>query len=507
MHNVIVLGLDGAPWKLIKPWIEEGKLPFFKKVIKNGVYGTVRSTIPPLTSPALPSLYTGLNPGKLGLFDFMKDGRVISSKDIPSPTIWDYLNKDGKKPLIFNMPITYPPGRSGGDIVSGYPIPGRKSEFTYPESIKREFDIPMDLVDIRSSDFPDYNYEYLIENQTKITKSRFNIFRTILEREKFGFAMFFVKGTDILQHYLWNSKRFLEDYYTFLDRELAKICDGVPDWNVFIFSDHGFETAPTRNFHVNTWLQKEGYLKMKGGKIGGQIIAALISYASRIVPQKVKLRAVKNSITKGKEGKTKPRTLLPGVDWESTTAYKDRLGISINREVCEERYETIREEIIKKLLKLKDRDGKNIIQEAWKREEIYSGHYVKDVPDIVIVTDGDYSTTPIPSRHIVSGRKKRVITGAHHSALEGIFIAYGPDIKSGEKINRMSILDIAPTILHMYGIPIPRDMDGRVLKEIFKEGSSHARREVLYEDEEIDREKVLIERAIDEMIADFRGMD
>lgn len=68
----------------------------------------------------------------------------------------------------------------------------------------------------------------------------------------------------------------------------------------------------------------------------------------------------------------------------------------------------------------------------------------------------------------------------NYHSLSGIFLAYGPGIKKGNKINGSKIYDIAPTILHILGIPIPRDMDGEVLKEIFESDSELANRQIIY---------------------------
>ena len=66
--------------------------------------------------------------------------------------------------------------------------------------------------------------------------------------------------------------------------------------------------------------------------------------------------------------------------------------------------------------------------------------------------------------------------------MNGIFLTYGPNIKKGSEITNAEIIDIAPTILHIMGIPIPKDTNGKVLKEIFEEESELAKRETLYKE-------------------------
>ena len=73
----------------------------------------------------------------------------------------------------------------------------------------------------------------------------------------------------------------------------------------------------------------------------------------------------------------------------------------------------------------------------------------------------------------------------------GIFFAIGHDIKkSTSDINGLNLIDLAPTILHIFDIPIPKDMDGKVLKKIFKEDSEPAKREIEYQEEADEKEIV-----------------
>ena len=89
--------------------------------------------------------------------------------------------------------------------------------------------------------------------------------------------------------------------------------------------------------------------------------------------------------------------------------------------------------------------------------------------------------------------------------MNGIFLAYGHHMKRGPKIADAKIYDIAPTILHVFGLPIPWDMDGLVLKEIFEEGSELARREITYQEAEAEDEKERIREKI-KKLKPFRNM-
>ena len=122
----------------------------------------------------------------------------------------------------------------------------------------------------------------------------------------------------------------------------------------------------------------------------------------------------------------------------------------------------------------------NINVEIYNPSEIYTGDFVDYAPDIILSIDNWRCMITEKGSDVIFVRKpsSENLTGSHR--LEGIFCAYGPDIKKGEKLDGAKIYDIAPTILHIFGVPIPKDMDGRVLKEIFREDSELAKREIIY---------------------------
>ena len=221
--TVLVVFLDGATWKLLDPWIRDGELPTFKYIKENGVSGILKSTIPPSTSPAIPSFYTGKNPGKHGVLGFLtEDGKIVNSYFIKDRTLWDIISDAGLKSCIINLPITYPPRKINGVMISGFPIPSNNVEFTYPKDLKKEIeDYPAVLEfekNLEESSLPD---EYIFEKQLEVTKKRFDTLENIIRRENFDFVLFFVKGTDILQHLFWNRRDLLLKYYKELDKRIV----------------------------------------------------------------------------------------------------------------------------------------------------------------------------------------------------------------------------------------------------------------------------------------------
>ncbi len=108
------------------PGWNEGLLPNLRKIREGGISGTRQTVVPPITAPAWTSFYTGKNPGKHGAFDFLLK-KENSYEEIPvnasfckSKTLWDLLGKGNKKMAVLNVPMTYPPQKVNGVMVSGF---------------------------------------------------------------------------------------------------------------------------------------------------------------------------------------------------------------------------------------------------------------------------------------------------------------------------------------------------------------------------------------------------
>ncbi len=135
--------------------------------------------------------------------------------------------------------------------------------------------------------------------------------------------------------------------------------------------------------------------------------------------------------------------------------------------------------LIKSLKDTKNpKTGEEIIEGIYRREDIYSGEYVEKAPNLIIVPNQGYEISDILKRDVEFSFEGREWRGTHTQV--GIFIAYGPDMRKGKRVKGAEIFDLAPTILHMMDIAVSRDMDGKVLKEIFEQGSSPANRPVKY---------------------------
>ena len=171
---------------------------------------------------------------------------------------------------------------------------------------------------------------------------------------------------------------------------------------------------------------------------------------------------------------------LKDVDWSQTRAFcKTGLGqIFINLKGRDpegivdrgEEYKSLTEEIGRRFKDfLNQLTGGKSVAEVHTKEEIYSGDYYDQMPDITVLSNKDGyqagSFVDFGSNRVVSD--VTLLTGNHD--MNGIFIAKGESVKRGDVTDRATLMDLTPTILHLLGCKVPKDMDGKVLTEIFEE--------------------------------------
>ncbi|MCK4498604.1 alkaline phosphatase family protein, partial [Candidatus Bathyarchaeota archaeon] len=494
--KVLVIGLDGATFELIRAWADE--LPVFKNAMLRGVFCDLISTIPPVSSPAWPSFMTGKNPGKHGVFDFVGgDGgyrrEIKNSRDIQAETLWRLLSAEGESCIVLNVPVTYPPEPLKGCIVTGMLTPP-DSCYAYPrrihEELKRKgYDPVAKMGKLSAKGVSDFLANTAVR--------RCKAFTYLMNKFNWNFAMMVFRGTDIIQHHLWQkNKDEIFDYYKKLDSLIGSLIKRAgPNTNVILMSDHGFGPV-FKFFHTNRFLQELGLITFERGPTSERYLdirdyrpsrgrlesllrkSGFTKEAIYSSAKRVRLLPLLQSIYRKID--VQVPTTRSRINWAQTKAFfNSSIGpaasIQINLEgrepkgtVKAEEYETTRSLILKKLLQIKDPEtGQRLVQDAFRREEIYSGPFVQSAPDIVFLTQNfEYSATDrIYGKNLVSNPIHRG-RGTHR--MNGIFIAHGPDFrKSGERDRPVRIIDLTPTILFMFGAEIPSDMDGKVLLDIF----------------------------------------
>jgi len=492
MIKALVLGIDGASWNFIEEWIENGKLPTFKKMRENGVWGDLESCVYYFTSPAWKCYSTGKNPGKLGAFAYWnfdkneKKIRLNSSVSFKGRDIWGILGMHGYTSGVVNMPLTYPPKEINGILIAGFPA--LEYDYTYPPELEKKL---KKKYDYRVSHLGglDYGEKTLSEIKDLIEKHLL-VSRDLLRENEFDFFQVVIFYIDKIQHDYWKAMEdndpiygnVIQKFWEFIDKEMAKLFDMInDDCYVFVVSDHGFVSLKGV-LRLNEWLKDKGYLCLQSRRfriedifdfletvglkkdLVARIAASsnLIKLIRWLLPDQLFQKLEEKALSRGK--KMGITTVVENVDWTKTKAIciAENCVYIVKPDI----HGKFRGKLIEEIENLRDpKTGKEIVKAVKKCEDIYFGNYTHIAPDLIIIPEDGYRFSDGMQRGIWDFSRKPW-SGYHR--LHGIFLAKGPRIKKSAKVKNATIYDIAPTILHIFGIPIPKDMDGRVLTEIFE---------------------------------------
>lgn len=517
-NRVSVIGLDGATFRLILPWVREGKLPTLGEIMEKGAWGGLESTIHPLSPQAWASFMTGKNPGKHGIFEFVEhkpksyDLRYVNGGSIQGKTLWRILSDADKRVCVVNVPFTYPPEKVNGCLIAGLDSPGPRSDFCYPPELLEEITHKFGEYQLRRHPYKARPETYLNEILGQFDYI-FKVVKYLKVKEPWDLFMVVFESTDLVQHFYWhyafpeefgipatkqeNLAEAILNVYKKIDaglHELLGLCD--KDETVLVMSDHGF--SPCRKiFFMDNWLREQGYLSYHGeNQKSYTLTRALHAGFQKHFPNW--LKGWVTSIMPRLRDKLRSYLTTAMIDWSHTKAFSlgiDSTNIFINLKgkfpegIVEKggEYESLRDELVKRLEKLVDpATGERVVARVYGREELYHGDCIDKAPDLLVTwRDFEYNTRRGYGREgegsfgsslehsDASAYSSLQKSGTHH--VDGVLIAKGPDIRCNASLKGARIIDLAPTILYVLGKRIPEDMDGCVLEGIFKDGflSSH----------------------------------
>jgi len=498
--KLLIIGFDGATFNLIRPWAREGHLPNLARIMETGVHGELLSTLPPVTSPAWPTFMTGCNPGKHGVFDFIQphgeNFTLVNATRIRQPTMWQRLSEAGQRMGVMNVPVTYPPAPLNGFIISGLLSP-KTGQISQPADLLQRYEDELGPYRVA----PTVQYrpgleEEFVTDLYDLIHTRGKWAQHLMRHEKPDVMMVHFISMDVMKHALWRFmdhdhpryeaspyENAIRDGYKLVDEYTGRLMEMLPDdASTIVMSDHGF--GPLHNMvNINVFFMEKGLMKLRKD-IWTQLKA--LAFRWGITPSaayqlivKMGMQNLTARVSKQTRNDVIGRFLsFDSVDWKRTVAYSmghvgqvylNLAGREPHGIVQPDEYEKTRQRVIDVLNELVDENGRPILSRVILGEEAYHGPYSAKGPDLHLILD-DYNMIACP----LFATEGKVITlqirgdsGCHRS--EGIFMAQGPGIKRGEKLPANHIRDLAPTIMHMLGEPVPSIMDGRVLTEIFNQ--------------------------------------
>lgn len=463
--KLAILGLDSVPPQLLFDKLLP-YMPNVRRMYSTGLHSILITCDPPITVPAWMVMFTGNNPGRLGIYGFRHrkpgtytEGYIVNSSHVKEPTVWDELGNRGLRSIVIGMPPGYPPRAVlNGMTVSCFLTPSAERPFTYPQDLRDEvlkagggsyeFDVT----------FRTENRQWLKKGLFEMTEKRFDVAEHLAKTKPWDFFALHEIGFDRLHHAFWKyfdpfhpkyvkGNEFegtFREFYEMADRRIGRLLEIFGDeCNTMVLSDHGSKRM-LGAFCVNQWLAEEGYL-------------ALRQRPTQIVELE-----------------------KADVDWTKTKAwgwggYYARIFFNVaGREpqgtISPEDLPEEKKRLTELIRGLTDPDGRKMRNLVYEPEGLY-GESVGDAPDLMVYFDdlNWRSAGTLGHEGLYLSENDTGPDDSVHS-MEGVLVMYNPRKNlGGKELQPAHIGDLAPTILGLYGIS-KEYPDGRVLTEIVEGG-------------------------------------
>jgi predicted AlkP superfamily phosphohydrolase/phosphomutase len=447
-HKVFVLGMDGLTFDLLIPWVQEGRLPHFAQLLKEGSSAQLVSTIPPTSPPAWTSAITGVNPGKHGIYGFIKglgsdsEGRLaptfLTSQDRSADPLWVILSEQERRSVVINVPSTSPPDEIDGIMISGFPHVS-PTYFTYPPEYRLK--IPDYRTDPWGREISGGEEHVLLKDLNDVTDRRAEVVFKLLEEEQWDLFFVVFTITDKVQHYFWKfmdpkhpdwdpeKARLYGDAilktYQRMDQLLGQLRSYLDDQTtLMVMSDHGF--GP-----VYTLVNSQNFIDQLD------------------LPGEFGVEATENF----------GGTFILTTQQEPSTDAKTRRAYVQTGELLKKELEELRDPVT----------GQMVVQKVFHSKDIYWGPHLDRAPLYVALENEGYlffnwhrtqdkkiflqKTSPLFSK---------AFSGYH--AMNGVLIMAGANVRQGANNFDAQLVDIAPSVLYLLGEPIPQEMDGKILE-------------------------------------------
>jgi len=260
---LIILGIDGLWWGLYDFIKEMSNIPNIKNLVGRMQRRDLISTIPPHTAIAWTTIFTGVNPGKHGIFGFLKfdilnsSYRLTTSEDVKKPFLWELLNNIYKKPqLVINVPLSSPFSRFRGIGIPDWLFPMAKFNINDVSDETKQLILKnrSDLLSYTGKLWPILQEapESLLQILIDDIRKKVSIYREILNSEDWSAIIIVFSEIDWIQHisslylgkrqYLKYLRKYVGKAFEVIDAFTKELLNLYGKSAVYVIvSDHGFQ--------------------------------------------------------------------------------------------------------------------------------------------------------------------------------------------------------------------------------------------------------------------------
>lgn len=436
--RVLVLSMDGVSRDFAVKAAASGLMPNLAVILEQGGSLGLVSSLPTVSTVAWASYMTGVNPGKHGVFGLVErhpdpfSVLIPSSADIKAPTLWEMLGRGGVPVGVMNVPLTFPPRKVNGFMVSGFLSPDL-SQATYPVELAprlMEMDYRIEADVGLASEEPEFFLAELGETLAQRFKAAFQLMR----EGEWEFFQLHLTGPDHINRFYWDAwteggetgRAYLGDFYRRLDGYLGELTENLPpDCPLLMVSGYGI-TRGQGLVYLNHWLEANGYLLFGKGK-----------------------KELKNL-----HSDSKAYSLIPGRIYLNLEGREQKGTVAQGRP-----YEELREELIHRIGGLvHPENGEPLVSAVRRREEVYSGPQLSRAPDLVVEPALGYEfKANLGVSSLVAPPEKSGVPCRD----DALFYLSG--IKEGLRPGPHRLEDLAPTVLALLGLNAPPSLEGESL--------------------------------------------